>query len=480
VVPVQSGPPVTPGAPRARARSDREIGLSWADDNKTTSYYRIYRGTTQDFLPSLASCVGTTARPLYEDRPALNHGGWLDNRIEPATTYYYRVQAVGPFNNQSAPSPPVRVTTLSSAEQNSLPQKVLGLAATGVSPLTSFHYVCLLFYTSLESDVSHYRIYRSDTPGFRPDNAHLLYDIDAREKFVHVIPHGFATVTRELRDYSMIVYPDESARPNRRYYYKVCAVDDAGQAGEYSDEASAIAEIKRLTFAGSTFFFDSALVDIRPVLGDGSEIRYTTDGSDPTTTSLLYTGPFTITVPMTIKAVLVYPGQVTSAVTGAANYMRALYPPPKYLQPYSEKWPGQGPLNLVDGIHGAAYFDTFFQGFEFNDMDVVIDLGGKKEIRELRVTMLQDIRAWIFFPEHVEFFVSHDGANFERVGDVRTVNENERTDGVFLKDYAITLEKRSANFVRVRGKNIGMCPPWHIGFEYNGKAWVFADEIVVH
>jgi len=24
-----------------------------------------------------------------------------------------------------------------------------------------------------------------------------------------------------------------------------------------------------------------------------------------------------------------------------------------------------------------------------------------------------------------------------------------------------------------------MCPPWHIGFEYHGKAWLFADEIVV-
>jgi hypothetical protein len=134
---------------------------------------------------------------------------------------------------------------------------------------------------------------------------------------------------------------------------------------------------------------------------------------------------------------------------------------------------------MVDGARGATYFDTYFQGFEFNDMDVVIDLGGKKSIREVRVTMLQDIRAWIFFPEYVEFFVSHDGANFEHVGVVQTVNENERTDGTFLKDYAVTLENRVANFVRVRAKNVGMCPSWHIGFEYKGKAWVFADEIIV-
>ncbi|MBP1678451.1 MAG: hypothetical protein H6Q29_362, partial [Bacteroidetes bacterium] len=481
VVPSGSAQLSGPTALRARATSDREIALSWSDGNKgSASYYRIYRGTTEDFEPSLASCVGTSPLPSYTDRPALNFGGWLDNRLEPATTYYYRVQSVSSLNAGSAPGQPVRVTTLSANEQNSPPHKVLGLAATSVSPVSSFNYICLLFYTNVESDVTHYRIYRSETPGFQPDSATLLDDVDARLKFDHVIPHGFATVTRELRDFSMIVYPDESARPNRRYYYKVCAVDDAAQPGEFSDEVSAISEIKRLTFAGNTFFFDSAMVDIRPVLGDGSEIRYTTDGSVPTRASTLYTGPFMITQPRTVRAALLYPGRATPPVTGEVSYMRALYPPPRYLQPYSDKWPGQGPLNMVDGARGATYFDGHFQGFELNDMDVVVDLGGKKEIREISVTMLQDIRTWIFFPEYVEFSVSHDGANFEPVGAVKTVNENERKDGVFLKDYSVVLEKRSANFVRVHAKNVGMCPPWHIGYEYKGKAWVFADEIVIH
>jgi hypothetical protein len=480
VVPVQPATLSPPAALHARATSDREVALSWTDaDRKNASYYRIYRGKTAQFRPSLATCVGMATLPRYDDRPELNFGGWLDNRLEPATTYYYRIQAVGSLAGKSAPGRPVRVTTLPAKEKNSIPNKVLGLAATNVSPISSFNYICLLFYTNVESDVTHYRIYRSETAGFRPDRTTLLYDMDAREKFNHAIPHGFATVTREVRDYSMIVYPDESVKPNRRYYYRVCAVDDAGQPGEFSDEVSAISEIKRLTFSGNTFFFDSATTDIRPMLGDGSEIRYTTDGSEPTPASLLYAGPFTITKPQTVRAALFYPGKVTPPVTGKAVYMKALHPPPRYLQPYSDKWPGQGPLNMVDGAHGATYFDGYFQGFEYNDMDVVVDLGGKKEIQEIRVTMLQDIRTWILLPEYVEFFVSHDGANFEPVGRIQTVNEDERKDGTFLKEYAVTMEKRPVNFVRVHAKNIGMCPPWHIGYEYKGKAWVFADEVVI-
>ena len=146
------------------------------------------------------------------------------------------------------------------------------------------------------------------------------------EVYARQTPHAYATVTRALRDYSMMIYPDESARPNRRYYYRVCAVDEAGQAGEFSDEVSAISEIKRLTFAGSTFFFDSALVDIRPMLGDGSRSASPQTVQNRLISSKLYSAPFAITTPTRIKAALFYPGQQQSAVTGDANFMRSLYP----------------------------------------------------------------------------------------------------------------------------------------------------------
>jgi hypothetical protein len=481
VIPAHPDALPPPVGVEAHAQSDREIALSWTAGNpKGVSFYRVYRGATQDFVPSLANCVGTTTRPGFDDRPVLNLGGWLDDRVEPATTYFYRIEAVGSSNARSAPSSVVRATTFSSSEKNSPPGKVLGVAATPVSPISSFNYICLMFSTNVESDVSHYRIFRSETPGFSPDEAHRLIEIDARQKYTHITPHAFATVTREVRGYTMIIYPDESARPNQRYYYKVCAVDDAGQAGECSDEVSAISEIKRLSFAGSFFYFDSTRVEISPVLGDGSEIRYTMDGSEPGPTSQLYTVPLTITKPVTIKAALLYPGKDIAPVTGEAHYMRSLYPPPKYLQPYSDKWPGQGPLNMVDGIHGAEYFDSYFQGFEGNDMDIVVDLGGKKPVREVSVTMLQNIGVWIFLPARAEFYISHDGANFEKVGDVLTDKALEKKEGTFLKTYAISLGEKATNFVRVRAKNIGMCPPWHAGFEYHGKAWIFADEVDIH
>ena len=227
------------------AVSDREVDVTWKDVERA-SLYRVYRGITSHFVPALINCIASVTGPRYEDRPVLNHGGWLDNRLEPATKYYYRIEAVGKGNDHSDCSEPVSVTTYSAALRNSLPGKVLGIEATNVSPVSGYNYICLLFYTNVESDVTRYRVYRSEVAGFAVDSRTLLDDIDATRKFEHVTPHAFATVTRELRDYAMLIYPDESTFPNKHYYYKVCAVDAAGQAGPLSDEVSARTDIRRL------------------------------------------------------------------------------------------------------------------------------------------------------------------------------------------------------------------------------------------
>ena len=51
---------------------------------------------------------------------------------------------------------------------------------------------------------------------------------------------------------------------------------------------------------------------------EGAVIYYTTDGSDPTTSSTLYTGPFTLNNSATVKAVAVVDGQIVSKIASAS------------------------------------------------------------------------------------------------------------------------------------------------------------------
>ena len=107
----------------ARAVSDMEVALSWNAPaaNDALSHYHVYRGTKPDFKPGLLNLVERPAGTTCMDRPQLHYGGWINNRLEPATTYYYRVAAVDRWNREGPASPAVAATTMKPSEKNMRP-----------------------------------------------------------------------------------------------------------------------------------------------------------------------------------------------------------------------------------------------------------------------------------------------------------------------------------------------------------------------
>ena len=224
----------------AKAATDMQVDLSWRMNGNLydLSHYNIYRSAVPDFEPSLRTLVDCSVENKYCDQPKLNYGGWIDNRLEPETTYYYKVVTVDRHNNQGPVSNEVKVTTLKAQEKNTVPSRVQGLYVAHVSPITEHNFLNLWFYTNCESDVTGYQIYRGTTPGFAPDDSTLLAIIDVTKTIKQVTPHGLSSVERQLSEYNRQMYMDESVRPGQIYYYKVCAVDGTGNVGPYSREAS--------------------------------------------------------------------------------------------------------------------------------------------------------------------------------------------------------------------------------------------------
>ncbi|MBN2264388.1 MAG: glycoside hydrolase family 92 protein, partial [Candidatus Aminicenantes bacterium] len=115
-------------------------------------------------------------------------------------------------------------------------------------------------------------------------------------------------------------------------------------------------------------------------------------------------------------------------------------------------------------------------GFEGVDLEAVIDLGANRPVRRMAVKFLQNINAWIFPPAGVEFAVSKDGGTFEVVAEVAN-DVSPRLAEAVIREFSASFDVREARFVRVRARNIGAVPGWHDGA--GGRAWLFADEIVV-
>lgn len=68
------------------------------------------------------------------------------------------------------------------------------------------------------------------------------------------------------------------------------------------------------TFTGETSFEESATVTINSDKNVAA-IYYTTNGDEPTTSSTLYNGPFTLTETTTVKAIAVYKTVVSPVAT---------------------------------------------------------------------------------------------------------------------------------------------------------------------
>lgn len=228
-----------------------------------------------------------------------------------------------------------------------------------------------------------------------------------------------------------------------------------------------------VTPMGSTFE-DSLSVRFATITPE-ADIYYTVDGSVPSLHSPRYSAPLTLSATTTIKAFAMVAGRSSRIVT--SEFIRTKRIGAIALRsPYSYQYTGGGDQALIDRLRGGPDFRLgAWQGYEGNDLDAVIDLGEKKRIEKISLGCLQDNNSWIFFPTEVEFSLSDDGKTFHH----RTVVKNPVSPqemAVALKEFSETYDA-TARFVRVRGRNIGTCPPWHKGA--GGKAWLFADEISV-
>jgi hexosaminidase len=212
----------------------------------------------------------------------------------------------------------------------------------------------------------------------------------------------------------------------------------------------------------------------------GTEIHYTIDGSDPDELSSVYKEPVVINESCTLKAIAYKDGKrLEKPAVYSINRHAAVGAVMKYNESYSERYPAQGAHALNDGLQGSPRFnDGMWQGFNGNNLDVVIELPDIVELHSVSLSCLQDQRAWIFLPEEVRFYTSDDGNVFQLIGANHNTIPQTTDSPVVQKFECRPVNLLKSKYIRVEGINIGKCPSWHEGA--GEKAWIFADEIIIN
>jgi hexosaminidase len=207
-------------------------------------------------------------------------------------------------------------------------------------------------------------------------------------------------------------------------------------------------------------------------------IRYTLDDTALTPASSEYNGPLIVRGTGTLHAALL---EGTSIVGPPLEQRfkghKAAYRKPVYRYPVSSNYPGGGAFGLVDMIRGTAYHHSGqWQGFSRTDVDLTIDLGEPKAVSRLSAGFLQNMAAQIFLPDTVEYALSTDDSTWNVLPTVHPAVPPTES-GVIVKDMGIDVPVTPARYVRLRAKNLGVCPPWHVAA--GREAWIFIDELVV-
>ena len=209
-----------------------------------------------------------------------------------------------------------------------------------------------------------------------------------------------------------------------------------------------------------------------------TEIHYTTDGSQPTMRSSLYTKPFKIEDFKMVRAASFQNGIPLSKTT-----TELVYPHSALGMKYSLTNPAKntyesGVKGLTNGVRGNTKSYAQWTGFEGKDMEAVFDFGEPRKFKMIEIQFLNKPSSWIFLPDYVIAAVSNDGKEWVDI-DRADYTHSRSEDKTYIRDAKLRFSEytKPKRYLKIYAKNIGVCPKGHAG---EGKpAWLFSDEIII-
>ncbi|MDE7388340.1 MAG: family 20 glycosylhydrolase, partial [Muribaculaceae bacterium] len=217
-------------------------------------------------------------------------------------------------------------------------------------------------------------------------------------------------------------------------------------------------------------------VEVTLQVPEGCTARYTLDGSVPTATSTLYTGPFYIGSDCTLTAVSFLPdGTITRPVSQDFTFNKATNRAITLLTPTHSNYTYGGAPTLVDGIRGNGNIRTGrYLGFNGNDLEAIIDLGAENTLSELAVRTFVDRDDWVFNARGVKLLLSADGETYTEVASEEYPEATvDSPSGIIT--HTLSFEPATARYAKVIVGCEKVLPEWHGGTP--APAFLFVDEI---
>ena len=207
------------------------------------------------------------------------------------------------------------------------------------------------------------------------------------------------------------------------------------------------------------------------------DVRYTTNGSYPDSSSKRYERPIELKESTVIKAAVFDQNKrVGNSFEEHFDLHKAVGSTIQLNIPPHPSYNAGGKEALVNGIQGSdkRYGDKEWLGFWGEDVSITMDLKAKKSIHSITTRFFNANGQWIYAPRSVKVSFSDDNETFS----------DSIQQEVLVEDIAqlttpliINLDGVDARFLKIEVKNYGYIPEGAQGA--GNKAWTFIDEIII-
>ncbi len=210
----------------------------------------------------------------------------------------------------------------------------------------------------------------------------------------------------------------------------------------------------------------------------GVTIRYTTDGTDPdSSSSPVYTHDLVVDRGFFLKARAVKEGWFSSDII-SQYFFTSRYRPDsvELLKPVDEKYRADGARTLVDlQKSDMSAGSGKWLGFRNNNLEAMLFFTKPVQLHSVTLSMLKDLNAYIFPPTEVEIWGSDTGGKMKLLAHVspRRPVKGEANEIIPVD---CSFAPREVSQLKVVAKPLDKLPVWHSG--KGEKAWIFIDEIL--
>lgn len=212
----------------------------------------------------------------------------------------------------------------------------------------------------------------------------------------------------------------------------------------------------------------------------GVTIRYTTDDSDPdSSSSPVYNSPIEVSGFTMVKAKAVRAGWYSSPIAAFSFFKKGVKPSMAELvnQP-NEKYKGDGAITLIDLKKGTAdnFGDAAWLGFREKPFAAVFYFDTMQTISSISISYNKNVQSYLMPPEEIEVWGGNDKAKLKLLKK-RTPPQvtKEEKDVVRVEGIKIDIEPAAYKYYKIIAKNLPKLPAWHRG--KGDKGWFFIDEV---